>query len=42
MSGSVETISFDLWDKDPEQFAERLGQSHQSTGFCGIKDHPIK
>ena len=42
MSGSVETISFDLWDKDPEKFAERLGQSHKSTGFCGIKDHPIK
>ena len=42
MSDLIETVSFDLWDKDPEQFARRLGQNHKSTGFCGIKDHPIK
>jgi isopenicillin N synthase-like dioxygenase len=42
MSDLIETVSFDLWDKDPEQFARRLGQNHKSTGFCAISDHPIE
>ncbi len=42
MSNLIKTVSFDLWDKDPEQFAEQLGQNHKSTGFCAIKNHPIK
>jgi isopenicillin N synthase-like dioxygenase len=41
MSDLIKTVSFDLWDKDPEQFAEKLGQNHKSTGFCAIKNHPI-
>ena len=37
----VETISYELWDKDPEAFADQLGKNHKATGFCGIQDHPI-
>ena len=37
----VDTISYELWDKDPEAFADQLGKNHKRTGFCGIKDHPI-
>jgi len=37
----VETISYELWDKDPEAFANQLGKNHKATGFCGIQDHPI-
>ena len=37
----VETISYELWDKDPEAFANQLGKNHKTTGFCGIQDHPI-
>ena len=37
----VDTISYELWDKDPEAFANQLGKNHKTTGFCGIEDHPI-
>ena len=37
----VETISYELWDKDPEAFAHQLGKNHKLSGFCGINDHPI-
>ena len=37
----VETISYELWHKDPEAFADKLGKNHKNTGFCGIQDHPI-
>ncbi len=37
----VETISYELWDKDPEAFAHQLGINHKLSGFCGITDHPI-
>ena len=41
MTDIVKTISFDLWHKDPELFANQLGENQKLTGFCGIKDHPI-
>ena len=37
----VDTISYELWDKDPEAFADQLGKNHKRSGFCGIQDHPI-
>lgn len=40
-SGLFEPISFDLWSQDPEDFAERLGQSFRDTGFAVVRDHPI-
>ena len=38
---SIREISFDLWDKDPEQFAHLFGNSLKSIGFCGVTNHPI-
>ena len=38
---SITEISFDLWDKDPEQFAHLFGNSLRSIGFCGVTNHPI-
>ena len=38
---TIKEISFDLWDKDPEQFAHLFGNSLRSIGFCGVTNHPI-
>ncbi len=42
MSDLIKTLSFKLWEEDPDQFVELLGKNHKSTGFCAIKDHPIE
>ena len=38
---SIKEISFELWDKDPEQFAHLFGNNLRSIGFCGVTNHPI-
>ena len=30
----VETISYELWDKDPEAFADQLGKNHKQQDFA--------
>jgi len=35
------TISYDLWNKDPNKFSQELGLSFKESGFCAIKNHPI-
>ncbi|HJL95841.1 MAG TPA: 2-oxoglutarate and iron-dependent oxygenase domain-containing protein, partial [SAR86 cluster bacterium] len=42
MSDLIKTLSFKLWEEDPDQFVELLGKNHKLTGFCAIKDHPIE
>ena len=37
----VETISYKTWLENPQEFAQKLGENHKRTGFCGINDHPI-
>ena len=41
MLDSITEINFELWDKDPEQFAHLFGNSLRSIGFCGVTNHPI-
>ena len=36
-----EPISYTLWQRDPNAFADRLGASFRDTGFAVITDHPI-
>ena len=37
----VETISYKTWLENPQEFAQKLGENHKRTGFCGINAHPI-
>ena len=37
----ITEISFDLWDKDPEEFAYLFGNGLRYMGFCGVTNHPI-
>ena len=37
----IEPISFNLWKKDKEAFAEKFGESFRETGFAVISDHTI-
>ena len=37
----VETISYKTWLENPQEFAQKLGENHKRTGFCGINHHPI-
>ena len=41
MVDSITEINFELWDKDPEQFAHLFGNNLRSIGFCGVTNHPI-
>lgn len=36
-----EPLSYTLWQRDPQAFAERLGASFRETGFAVINDHPM-
>lgn len=38
----LEPIPFDVWNSDPDTFAQRLGVSFRETGFAVISGHPIK
>lgn len=37
----ITPVSFDQWQKDPNVFAQKLGQSFQETGFAVIENHPV-
>ncbi len=41
MTAYFTPISFSLWDQNPEDFADQLGQSFRETGFAVIQDHPL-
>ena len=41
MTNYFEPISFDLWEKDKNAFADAIGRSFRETGFAVIKDHPV-